>query len=445
MRNLCLISLFALLLSAPAFAGPALTIYSHDLGLVRERRTIELTGSRDTLRFSDLPERLDFSSLRLVPPGSARVTRLAYRWDVASGDGLIDAARGRRVKVTSRGDRAHEGTLVSSDGTWLVLRGDDGAITTLSRVAVEEVRLADAPGSLSLRPTLEAAIEGGTRGRGEADLSYLTGGLSWDAEHVLVRRGEREGKWSASVTIENSTGRAFTDADLQLIAGEPQRVGGAPPIVPVRAMMKMSADAGAAPDLSEQAFSEYHLYTLGRPATLRDRESQSFSMIEPHAVRLTPRYVYRGGDARGVMAQLEMMNTRDAGPGVPLPAGRVRVYQSDPSGGLQFIGENRIRHTAAGEKLTLDVGVAFDLAAERRETSQRRISDREREYSIEIKLRNRKSSDVTIVCEEPVSGDVDVTAKSQEFTRKDSNTLVFTVPVAAGKEAVVTYTAHARY
>jgi hypothetical protein len=201
---------------------------------------------------------------------------------------------------------------------------------------------------------------------------------------------------------------------------------------------------GAA-DLAEEAFSEYHLYTLGHPATLRSHESQSFALLEPRAVHVTTRYLYRGGDPHGVATQLEVENTREAGLGVPLPAGRVRLYEADRAGGLQFIGESQMRPTAAGEKLTLDVGVAFDLAAERRQTSERRISDREREYAMEIRLRNRKDHEVTIVIEEPAGGDVEVTAKSHEFTRKDANTLQFVVAVPAGKEVTVTYTAHQKY
>jgi len=434
----------ALLSWGVALAGPAVTIYTHDLGLVREQRTLELTGSRDTVRISDLPERLDFSSLRLAPQGGARVARLAYRWDVANGDALIDGARGRRVRVISRGDRVTEGTLVTSDGSWLVVRATDGSLNTVARAQVDAVSLADPPATLSLRPTLEAAIEGGSRGKVSADLSYLTGGLSWDAEHVVVRHGEREATWSANVTIENSTGRDFVDADLKLVAGEPSRAAASLEPTAYREMKSMSL-AAAAPDLSEQNFSEYHLYTLGRPATLRSREAQSLTMLDPRPVMVSPRYVYRGGDPRGVLTQLEVMNTKENGLGVPLPSGRVRFYEADASGALQFTGETRIPHTPAGEKMTLDVGSAFDLSAERRQTAEHRIADREREFSIEIKLRNHKDKDVTILVDEPVNGDVEVTVNSHPFTKKDANTLEFSVPVAAGKEAVLTYTARARY
>jgi hypothetical protein len=347
------------------------------------------------------------------------------------------------VRATTRGDRVTEGTLVAADGSWLVVRTDDGSVQTLARPALDVVRLANPPATLSLRPTLEAVVEGGARGRMEAELSYLTGGLSWSAEHVLVRQGENAGTWSTRVTVDNQTGRDYVDAPLKLVAGEPSRGSAIPgPRPMLRAAM---AAAEAEPKMSEVAFADYHLYTLDRPATLRDRETQSLAMLEPRAVKLTPRYVYRGGDPRGVRSQIELRDVATDGLGVPLPAGRVRIFEADAAKDLQFIGESVIAHTAEGEKLTLDVGQAFDLTAERREVFNRRIADREREYQIEVKLRNAKKTGVSIVVEESVSGDVEVTQQSQPSERKDANTLRWTLPVAPGQETVMTYTVRVRF
>ncbi len=435
----------SLLLAGLALAGPSLTIYTRDLGFVRETRTLELGAGRDTVRLSDLPERLDFSSLRFVPAGGAKVTRLAYRWDVASGDAFLVNAIGQRVSVVSRGERLTEGTLAASDGAWLVVRADDGSVTTLSRNAVEAVRLAKPPARLSLRPALEAVLEGAKAGRGGAELSYLTGGLSWSAEHTVVRTGERAATWSAAVTVDNSTGRDYLDATLKLVAGEPKRQAAMP--APRAGYMKAMAVAGEmadAADLSEEGFAEYHLYSLGRPATLRGGEQQAFTMLEPRDVKVTPRYVYRGGDPRGVMSQMVIVNAKDAGLGVPLPAGRVRFYEPDADGVPQFTGESAIRHTPEGEKMELEVGTAFDLAAERAMISSRRISNTEREYAVRIRLRDRKKSDVVIVVQEGVSGDTEIIQKSHDFTRKDAGTIEFTIPVKAGQEVVVEYTARVR-
>lgn len=433
--------------AAAATRAPAVTIYTHDLGLVRE--TVDLQAAAgDTVRISDMPERLDFSSVRLVP-SAGKVTRLAWRYDTESGDRMIEAARGSRVSVRSRGDRAIEGVLVTSDPMWLVVRTDDGGLSTLARQAVEEVRLVKPPAMLSVRPTLEAVIEGAGGKKGSGDIAYLTGGLSWSAEHRVIRRGENSVEWSASVTVDNTSGRDYVGADLKLVAGEPRRVTPPQPqpmMMSYRggAMAEKAAIAGA-PDLSEQDFSEYHLYTLDRPATLRDREQQSLTMIAPHTVQVMPRYVYRGGDPRGVTAQLELVNDSKSGLGVPLPAGRVRIYEADASGALQLTGETPIKHTAEGEKVTLEVGSAFDIAAERKQLDDKRISDREREYTVEISLRNRKKAGVTVRVDDPASGDVTVLKSTNDSSRPDANTLRFEVPVPAGKEVKLTYTARVRY
>jgi hypothetical protein len=210
-------------------------------------------------------------------------------------------------------------------------------------------------------------------------------------------------------------------------------------------MMKVSAamDAGAAP--SEESFADYHLYTLPGIVTLRDRESQTLVLIEPRAVAVKPRYVYRAGDASGVQSQLELVNSAKDGVGAPIPGGRVRCYAPDADKDLQLTGETNVKHTALDEKLTLEMGYAFDLAAERKNTSERRVSDREREYSVEIKLRNRKTVDATIVVDEPTGGEIEMIKSSLPFSREEANLFRFTVPVPAGKEVVLTYAARQRW
>ena len=125
------------LLPAVAGAGPSLTLYTSDLGLVKETRSLEFRGGRDTLRLEGVSRQLDASALRLVP-SSGRLARLAYRWDVATGDGLVERAIGSRVRAVSKNERVTEGVLLSADGSWLVVRGDDGALAMLSREATQE-------------------------------------------------------------------------------------------------------------------------------------------------------------------------------------------------------------------------------------------------------------------------------------------------------------------
>lgn len=426
-----------------AHAGPSLTLYTSDLGLVKETRSLEFRGGRDTLRLEGVSSRLDPSALRLVP-SSGRLARLAFRWDVATGDGLLAHAIGARVRVVSRNERVTEGALLSVDGGWLVVRGDDGALAMLSRDGAQEVRLAKPESGLSLRPAIEGVVEGARKGPGTAELQYLTGGLSWAAEHTLVRTGETTAQWSAVVRVENTTGRSYEDARVKLIAGDVARVVAREPRAQMDMMMKVSGGvAGEQP--AEQSFSDYHLYSLPGTVTLRDRENQTLVLLEPKAVAVKPLYVYRGGNPSGVASRLELVNSAKDGVGAPIPAGRVRCYAPDADRDLQLTGETQVKHTAVDEKLTLELGYAFDLAAERRVTSEHRVSDREREYSVEIRLRNRKAVDATISVEEPAAGDTEVLKSTLPASREEAGLLKFTVPVAAGKEVVLGYSARQRW
>jgi hypothetical protein len=443
-RSRCRIAAFTFAAwSAPgaAVAGPAVTIYSGDLAYVRETRGYEVARGRDTLRLGGLPDRVDVTSIRFAPSGGARMTGLAWRADLASGDRALELAIGQRVSVRQKDERWLKGVLVSADGSFLLLRAADGFTHAVSRGAAEEIVFEQAPALGSAKPVLEVALDGARAGKGEGQLAYLTGGFDWSAEHTLIRGKPGTGEWAASVTVTNHSGVSFEDATLKLVAGNPSR-GAAPPPRPV--MMKVAMEsANAADGLVEESFSEYHLYTLPRPATLRDREAQQLTMLDPRPVKLDPRYLVQSGGP--VMAQLEIVNSKASGPGAPLPAGRVRIFEPDASGALQFTGESRIGHTPLDEKLTLDIGTAFDLVAERRDVENRRISDREREYDVEVKLRNRKKESVTIVVEEPMRGDYDVLRRSHPFTVKDARTIRFDVAVPAGQEVTVTYTARVRY
>jgi len=415
----------------------SITIYSQDLAFVREQRTLDF-GKGDTAFVLGLPERLDVSSIRLSPSGKGRVRRLAFIGN-PEGDRVVDQARGRRVRVSMRGDRVVEGVLTGADPAWLVVRTDDGATETLSRNAVDQIRMSGPP-ALRLEPSLEVVLDPAPSGAVGAELSYMTGGLSWSAEHTLVRTGEKTATWTSRVTVSNTSGASFQVPKLGLVAGDPRR-GGAPPPMPM--MRTMAMEGAQMKDMSEQTFSEYHLYTLDRATRLVHGETQLFTMYEPRTVQITPRYLARPG--AGVAAQIEIRNSKEAGLGVPLPAGRVRVYEKDASGEERFTGESGIRHTPDGELMTLEIGTAFDLVAERREVSNKQISQREREYEVEVKLRNRKKTAVTIVVEEPVAGDHEVIRSSHPSTRKDANTLQFSIPVPAGKEVVLTYAIRIRY
>ena len=199
-------------------------------------------------------------------------------------------------------------------------------------------------------------------------------------------------------------------------------------------------------DFAEETFFEYHLYTLERTTTIADRETKQVTLFPTASTPVKKIYEYDGQrDAKKVRVILEAENREDRGMGMPLPAGKVRVYKRDARGDLQFVGEDMISHTPRNEKVRLGVGSAFDVVAERVVLSNDRISDRVTEQSIEVKIRNRKEERIEVLVIDHAWGDWEIRQSSLPGIKKDANTAEFRVPVGPDEEVALTYTLRIRY
>lgn len=210
-------------------------------------------------------------------------------------------------------------------------------------------------------------------------------------------------------------------------------------------------DAG----FQEESLFEYHLYTLQRPATIRNNETKQLSLLEAKGVTVTKKlvvdsmlnfgmyYPSEGEVGTGIMkpqVRLEFLNKTDNKLGMPLPAGNFKVYQRDKSGSVQMLGEDRIIHTPRDEKVSLVVGRSFDVVAERKRTNFRRLSPNSFEESFEIEVRNRKQEADSVVVLERHYGDWRVSETSQKWDKLDANTMQYVVALKAGESKKITYT-----
>ncbi len=448
------VGLFALafVLGSVVAAGPVaaadrelrLTVYNDNLALVSDSRTIQVQAGQSTVELADVPAQIDPTSVHLKPLGSPlEVLEQNFQYDLASPDRILQRYLDQPVDAALKGGELKSGALLSFDGGSLVLRRPDGGVSLVTREEVADLRLPTLPEGLRTRPTLVWLVQAEKGGATPVELSYLTGGLSWHAEYVAVT-DEKDTRMdlSAWVSLENNSGATYPEAKLQLIAGDVQRVQPPPSPMMMRgvqagAKLMMSASEGFA----EETFFEYHLYTLDRTTTIADRETKHVSLFPTAATPVKKIYEYNGQrDAKKVRIILEAENKKELGLGMPLPAGKVRVYKKDSRGDLQFVGEDQIDHTPKNEKLRLGVGKAFDIVAERIELSQDRITDRVFDRKIQVKLRNRKTEAVEVVVQESVWGDWEIRDASLPFVKKDARTAEFRVPVAADTEAILTFT-----
>jgi hypothetical protein len=417
--------------------GPVeIIIYNDDQALVREPYTLSLAGGRSDLSLEGVPRRIDSTSVRLEGQGF-RVLRQSFDYDLWSGERVFRRFLGDTIRYRYAG-RAYRGRLVGIEGDDLYIERRDSVavLTMINRRQLTDLEFPPNMG-LATRPSLRWDVESARAGDRPAVLSYLTSGIDWTAEYAAVLdAGEREVELTGWASIVNRTGTSFENAKVALVAGELHRAGETP-----ERGAAAEESAPKAPPPGAQDLFAYHLYPLAGTMDLRYLETTQIPMVGPARVPARRTYVYDAArDGSHVRVRIELGNEKSQGLGIPLPAGRVRVYESDPSGARTLVGEDAIGHTPAGEKIEILSGTAFDLVGDRTRVSHTRVSRNVTEDAYTISIRNRGDKPATVTVVEALYGNWEITAKSVDYRKKNAETIEFDLPVPAGQSAAVGYT-----
>jgi hypothetical protein len=148
-------------------------------------------------------------------------------------------------------------------------------------------------------------------------------------------------------------------------------------------------------------------------------------------------------DAVQVLYQFK--NDKNAGLGMPMPSGTIRMYQADSKGALQFVGEDRIDHTPTDEVIDLKIGNAFDVVSERKQGDFKKIAESTYEVEYEVTLRNHKTTPVAVEVNEPIGATWRMLQSSHEWTKTSAWAAQFKVPVDADGAAVLKYRIRVTY
>ncbi|MEW6442951.1 MAG: DUF4139 domain-containing protein [bacterium] len=418
------------------------TVYADRFALAREVRTLTLSRGEQEHKLADIPAQIDPASVTFRAAGPAASIRLLeqrFEFDLADADRVLEKSVGRPIIVGDKQGQAFPGTLLRLAAGDLLLQTEDGALRLVKADNVATVRFPALPEDLITRPTLTWLLDSGKAGSHRIEISYLTGGLGWQTEYAaLASRDEDRLKLSAWATVENASGKSFADVQVNLVAGEVHRAQPVPLRVQPEDSLRAKAEAAPFPD--EEPFSEYHLYRLGRAATLPDRQARQLSLFAPVEFDIEKTYRYEGQRSkRTVLAGIRFRNDRQHGPGLPLPAGRLRIYREDDQGSQIFIGEDRIENTAMDEQVQVKLGAAFDLTGERTVKERTQVARGSRQETIEIRIRSRKARPVTVLVAEHHWGDWQLIGKPPPVKKKDAQTVEFELAVPPGGEAVLDY------
>ncbi len=442
----------------------AVTVYNSDIALVRDVRNVQLGSGDFDLKFMDIaatvnPATVHFRSL--TEPSRLAVLEQNYEFDLLEPEKLLRKYIGRDVTLVQT--RTENGTTRQEEVKAHLLSYNNAPVWRIGNEIVtglnpDHMRFPELPGNLYTHPTLIWTLENSGASRHRVEASYLAGKLGWNADYVLtVGRDDKAADLDGWVTLTNGSGTSFRGAKLQLVAGDLNRVRQEIDEMRRNFGSRLREDNAAKP-MTQEAFSDYHLYTLERKTTINNNETKQVSMLAGTGVPVDKRYVvdgqevyYRNESHPGaplkdvVQVYYQFRNEQKAGLGMPMPAGVVRVYQADSKGGVQFVGEDRINHTPKDETLKLKIGNAFDVVCERNQIDFEKIATSVYEIEYEITLRNHKPAPVTVEVNEPIGGTWRMLRSSHEWKKSAAWAAHFTVPVASEGTAVLKYRVRVTY
>ena len=441
----------------------AVTVYNSNIALVRDVREVDLPAGVVDLRLEDIaatvnPATVHFRSL--TEPSHLDVVEQNYEYDLLEPEKLLRKYVGRDVTLVRT--RTDNGTTSEEEVKARLLSYNNAPVWRIGNEIVtgmhaDHIRFPELPNNLYTHPTLIWTLENSGGARHRVETSYLARQLAWNADYVLtVGRDDRAADLDGWVTLTNGSGTSFRNAKLQLVAGDLNIVRQTLDKLQSRADAPMAAAAPRA--MTQEAFSDYHLYTLDRKTTINNAETKQVSMLSGTNVPVQKRYVvegqqwyYHNGRHPGapikdvVQVFYQMRNDEKSSLGMPMPAGTVRVYQADSRGGVQFVGEDRIQHTPKDEVVNLKIGNAFDVVCERKQTDFQQIGSNVYEFEYEITLRNHKGNAVTIEVNEPIGGTWRMLRSSHEWKKTDAWAAQFIVPVEVDGTSVLKYRTRVTY
>jgi hypothetical protein len=463
----------------PPTAPVALTIYNQDFAVARTSIDLDLHAGVNEIMATQVTSQLEPDSVILRDPAGKYVVHILeqnYDAAIVNQDWLLQKYEGKIIDfevTTPQGTHTLQGKIIRAP-----FMNGQPLIEVNGKMQFQLPGTPLFPASidgLRLKPTLRWQIHTDRDEHFPAELAYITGGLDWNATYNVVvpdsGSASSEGKADVIgwVTIHNQSGTDFPQARIKLMAGDVAKIQ---PQDRFRGGMGMAMGSvmvdNASPQVTQKPFDDFHLYDLNRTVSLRDGETKQVQFLETAGVAVRRSYLYNGsaaqlqpnyyngnvnqqsnygldnGNTKVVIVE-EIKNSESNHLGIPLPAGRVRLYRRDSDGQMEFVGENMIGHTPADDTLKLVTGSAFDLKGERKQTNFHiDFNSRQIDESFEIRLTNQKQQPVTVTVLEPLYRGENwaITEKSSDYSKRDSHTIEFPVTVPAKGETTLTYTVH---
>ena len=423
------------------------TIYNDNRALIKDERQVSLTQGLNELAFAGVSANIIPQSAILSGTGLTTLEQ-NFNFDLLSQESLLQKSVGQTVHteyIDPATGHISQGvaTLMAYNNGQPVLK-IGGKIETKypGRIVFDNV-----PQNLRAIPTLVISAQSENETKEPVQLDYLTSGMSWNADYVArLDADEKVMNLNGFVTLTNHSGTDYNNARLQLVAGEINTVHEERVYTNRAPKMRVMAMADGAV-MEAENLSDFYIYTVPHKTTLLSNQTKQVALLSGTGVGVDKTYeldnmfpVYTD-EVEKVKPQiyLTFKNSTENKLGMPLPKGVIRLYKQDAKGQTQFVGEDRIYHTADNETVRLKMGEAFNLTADMNRTNYHKISDKITTASFEITLKNGGDASATVDIKQSFPSGYKLIEQSVESEKLTSNQVKWKVQVPAKGETKLSY------
>ena len=398
--------------------------YLQGFALITETRRVVLTPGEHRLRFEGVADGIEPATAIVtgLPSGVIEKNRDAM---LLSPSALVDAALGQQDRVLLNrtdpvtGRTTRTPAIVRSAGDGVVFETANGIEALRCTGQQEMFDFETSASGLAASPTLSVLTRVTERIEAVVQLSYISTGFDWSADYVADRTATSRNKMDlgAWITLANSNSVSFKDARVQIVAGrvdhetgevEPIDFGGPilaycwpqgstsdSPILVQRANdvqdiavsvtaitdelrdqigLKTVQDyTNFAPGLSYAAVQEdlgdLKLYRVPDRTSIMSRQAKQVRLFDRDDVLVKRLYQSFVGandtlDYEPMTALIRTKNDKKNNLGLPLPSGRVQVFETVGKGDSAqrlLAAETQLRDIAIDEITELELGGAPDV------------------------------------------------------------------------------------
>ena len=423
----------------------ALTIYKDGFGLIKQPVSWNVAAGKNTVKYDRLTEGL-FTDSPFLDLKNSTVLSQRFERNVFSSGSYYRNRLGEKVDVQLTSDKKISGILIEYNANRISIKTKSNIISA-NTTHVEYISVRHNNEDLNLRPILAWDVYANKPGNTKGNLVYLSSGFDWNANYrMILQNSSDKAVFIPEAFITNNSNLSFSNLDLNLVEGTLNRVQHQEAKSLMRPAAELSysdADMAYSTTPTVDAIGDYYIYDIPYKLNIEGRESVTVRLYDARDISYKKTYLFknyeRSQKEEPLEVELEIENTQDNNLNIPLPQGKIELFQSDQNGELEFLGEDIIKQIPKGSTAQLIAGRAFDVTGKRTILNYDRQRKSE-EASIEIKISNVKDVDVNVRLIEQISGEWVIKDESSMYIKQDASTIYFPLTVPANSEVFVTYT-----